>query len=193
MIELNKDVLSDDGRKAISVKENPQIGTWGLFDRTVIEAPVYLGRCQIEAERIGAFTQINMGKVLSPSTNCRIEAKSVGRYCSIAHNVNVGMGGHSTSFLSTSTLFKFNGNAREAFFPFLESEKRDEEWEKGMAEKNFSSWKKPMPVIGNDVWLGFGVTVLNDVTIGDGAVVAAGSVVTKDIAPYEIWGGYLQS
>ena len=34
-----------------------------------------------------------------------------------------------------------------------------------------------------------GATVLQDVTIGDGAIVAAGAVVTKDIPPYEVWGG----
>jgi len=43
--------------------------------------------------------------------------------------------------------------------------------------------------IGNDVWLGCNVVVLKGVEIGDGAVVAAGAVVTKSIAPGEIWGG----
>ncbi|WP_309717796.1 acyltransferase [Armatimonas sp.] len=40
-----------------------------------------------------------------------------------------------------------------------------------------------------DVWLGVNVTVLKGVTIGEGAIVAAGAVVNKDIPPYEIWGG----
>ena len=43
--------------------------------------------------------------------------------------------------------------------------------------------------IGHHVWIGTGATVLQGVTIGDGAVVAAGAVVTKDIPPYEVWGG----
>lgn len=43
--------------------------------------------------------------------------------------------------------------------------------------------------IGNDVWIGFRITILSGVKIADGAVVAACSVVTKDIGPYEIWGG----
>lgn len=43
--------------------------------------------------------------------------------------------------------------------------------------------------IGNHAWLGSRVTVLKGVTIGDGAVVAAGSVVTKDVHADELWGG----
>jgi acetyltransferase-like isoleucine patch superfamily enzyme len=43
--------------------------------------------------------------------------------------------------------------------------------------------------IGSDVWLGCNVLVLKGVTIGDGAVVAAGAVVTKSILPHEIWAG----
>ena len=45
--------------------------------------------------------------------------------------------------------------------------------------------------IGNDVWIGQGVTILKKkgICIGDGAVIAAGAVVCTDIGPYEIWGG----
>lgn len=43
--------------------------------------------------------------------------------------------------------------------------------------------------IGRHVWLGANVIVLRGVTIGDGAVVAAGAVVTKSIAKHEIWAG----
>jgi acetyltransferase-like isoleucine patch superfamily enzyme len=44
-------------------------------------------------------------------------------------------------------------------------------------------------IIGDDVWIGCNVVVLKGVTIGNGAVVAAGSVVTKSIPSLEIWGG----
>ena len=44
-------------------------------------------------------------------------------------------------------------------------------------------------VIGSDVWLGAYAIVLPGVKIGDGAVVAAGSVVTKDVVSYAIVGG----
>lgn len=43
--------------------------------------------------------------------------------------------------------------------------------------------------IGSRCWIGTDAMVLQGVTVGDGAVVAAGAVVTKDIPPYEVWGG----
>jgi len=43
--------------------------------------------------------------------------------------------------------------------------------------------------IGDDVWIGAGSVIVPGVTIGVGAVVAAGAVVTRDVPPYEIWGG----
>ena len=43
--------------------------------------------------------------------------------------------------------------------------------------------------IGRDVWIGCHVTILPGVTIGNGAIVAAGAVVNKDVPPFEIWGG----
>ena len=44
-------------------------------------------------------------------------------------------------------------------------------------------------VIGRDVWVGAHTIIMTGVTIGDGAIIAAGSVVTKDIEAYAIYGG----
>lgn len=44
-------------------------------------------------------------------------------------------------------------------------------------------------VIGDHVWISFNAIILKGVTIGEGAVVAAGSVVTKHVAPYTLVGG----
>ena len=53
------------------------------------------------------------------------------------------------------------------------------------------SWKglNLTTTIGDDVWIGYGSTVLQGVTINNGAIVAAGSVVTKDVEPYSIYAG----
>lgn len=43
--------------------------------------------------------------------------------------------------------------------------------------------------IGNDVWIGYGAIIMQGVTIHDGAIIAAGAVVTKDVEAYSIYGG----
>ena len=54
----------------------------------------------------------------------------------------------------------------------------------------WAGYRKTAPVvIGNHVWIGTRVTVLKGVTIGDGAIVAAGSVVTHDIPPHTLAAG----
>lgn len=48
-------------------------------------------------------------------------------------------------------------------------------------------------IVEDDVWIGMDVTIMSGVTISKGAIVATNSVVTRDIAPYSVWGGYLQA
>lgn len=70
-----------------------------------------------------------------------------------------------------------------------------EEWRKSSIDGNLGQnkrWEdvKSLPIIiGNKVWVGFNSIILKGVIIGEGAVVAAGSVVTKDVAPYTLVGG----
>lgn len=49
--------------------------------------------------------------------------------------------------------------------------------------------RPPVTAIGADAWVGFGAIILAGVTIGRGAIIGAGSVVTKDVLPYEIHAG----
>lgn len=49
-------------------------------------------------------------------------------------------------------------------------------------------WAEPV-TIGNSVWIGGGATILPGVTVGDCAVIAAGAVVTRDVAPRTVVGG----
>lgn len=53
------------------------------------------------------------------------------------------------------------------------------------------SWKglNLVTQIGNDVWIGYGATIMQGVVINDGAIIAAGSVVTKEVEAYSIYGG----
>lgn len=49
--------------------------------------------------------------------------------------------------------------------------------------------KELITKIGNDVWVGYGVTIMQGVVVNDGAVIAAGSIVTKEVEAYSIYAG----
>lgn len=110
--------------------------------------------------------------------NCNINAK-IGKYCSVAGNVTTVGGKHPTKdFISTHPAFF--STRKQAGFTYISEDKF---CEKEYAEGNYSV------IIGNDVWIGFGAMLMEGIKIGDGAVIAAGAVVTKDVKPYSIVGG----
>ena len=88
----------------------------------------------------------------------------IGKFCSIAANVQIYLGGeHHTEWLTT--------------YPF------------DVLIDNQQTPSKGDVIIGNDVWIGNRATILSGVTIGDGAVIANSAVVTKDVRPFSIVGG----
>lgn len=132
--------------------------------------PVSLGpQSQIHKNcKLGRYSFINSHTVIYPHS-------SVGRYCSIARNVEIGVANHPTGFLSTHT-FQYS----LSYFPRLP----------GYAQIRRRTWRShPPTLIGNDVWVGAKAIVRAGVTVGDGAIIASGSVVTKNVAPYAIVGG----
>ena len=112
--------------------------------------------------------------------NCSINAK-IGRFCSIGNKVTVLTGTHpSHEFVSTSPVFYSLGMQNGT--TFVSKQKFNE-------HMFFDSDKQYGCEIGNDVWIGFGSVVIGGITIGDGAIIAAGSVVTTNVQPYSIVGG----
>ena len=104
----------------------------------------------------------------------------VGRYCSIGGHVNVLSLTHPVrKFVSSSPCFY--STRGQVGLSYTSCQKFDE-------QKVLSGTKYPV-IIGNDVYIGFGATIIAPVVISDGAVVAAGSVVTKNVAPYTIVAG----
>lgn len=170
----------------LSTSEDPQLSTWGMFKNTIIEAPVIIGRSQLDISFIGAFTNINLRDVKSPTTNCVIECQSIGRYSMIAYSTNIGLVGHPVDFLSANIVFRYDAKTSYArdFFPL-----NNDEYERVTRDLYIQHSKKPLSVIGNDVWIGYGATILNGVHVSDGTIVAAGAVVTKDTEPYSVVGG----
>ena len=115
--------------------------------------------------------------------NSRFLYTKIGRYCSIADNVNICIGTHPTHFLTTFPAFYYDTTTQIGFTfhkgasTFLEIYKKIDEDNNIQVE------------IGNDVWIGSHVLILGGVKIGDGAIIGAGAVVTKDVEPYCIVGG----
>ena len=108
--------------------------------------------------------------------NCRI-----GRYCSIGQKVQVVFGEHPTrTHVSTHPIFYSQDTVNG--FSFVKKTSFDEYTYADEEKKYFVE-------IGNDVWIGYNVLLISGVHIGDGAVIAAGAVVTKDVPPYAIVGG----
>ena len=97
----------------------------------------------------------------------------IGKFCAIATNVKFIMNGANHKLDGISTYpFPVFGNG----------------WEKAM-DKLMNLPSKGDTIIGNDVWIGYEALIMPGVKIGDGAVIAAKSVVVKDIPPYVIIGG----
>lgn len=133
-----------------------------------IEAPAKIGAHLGMTGFIGAYSYIRTGASVGG------QVKSIGRYCSIAPGVRLGDGHHPLDWLSSHPFQR--GDA----FWFTD------EPDKAQALK-FPP--KRRVVVGNDVWIGAAALVMPGVRIGDGAVLAAGCVVTKDVPPYAVVAG----
>jgi acetyltransferase-like isoleucine patch superfamily enzyme len=118
---------------------------------------------KMERTKIGKCSSVG---TLSAAYDCEI-----GNFCSIARECYIGGAKHPLDRVSTSGCFYLKDNYTKVCY-----------------NENDFNWHSQTK-IGNDVWIGFRSTVLGGVTISDGAVIGAGSVVTKDVGPYEIWAG----
>lgn len=117
---------------------------------------------------IGEFSY-GRPKVRFPETGCKL---TIGRFCSIADRVEILLGGnHRTDWITT--------------YPFAAL---PELWPRGDKDADVHASRGDV-AIGHDVWIGSDVMILSGVRIGTGAVVAARSVVTRDVAPYAIVAG----
>lgn len=102
----------------------------------------------------------------------RMAGLKIGKFCSIGPGVTIILGNHITN---TATTYPFS--SLSLFWPGARRNSIEDHDTKGPV------------IIGNDVWVGKNATIMSGVRIGDGAVIAANSVVTKDIRPYSIVGG----
>ena len=121
----------------------------------------------VEVDRQCYIQNVNIGYGSYIRKNSIVKFTNIGKYCSISWNVSIGGTNHDYACASTYTAY----------------------WWKRVFDVTILA-KDITPVkIGNDVWIGSGANILSGNKVGDGAVIGAGSIVTKDVEPYTIVAG----
>jgi len=112
---------------------------------------------------VGEYTRIRHFSTIYYTT--------IGKFSTISKNSRIGIGQHPTNLVSTNLIF-------------YKSNPITNKWVRPIKFEEY----KPI-LIGNDVWVGESSMIMGGVKIGDGAVIAARSVVTKNVPPYAIVAG----
>lgn len=146
---------------------NPKISCLSMIaDNNQISKNVTIHRwSKIQLSTIDSYTYI--------ANNTDIVNATIGRFCSIADFCRIGLPSHNPSLLSTSPIFTIARNAAKT------------SW----VDKDVADFESKHVTIGNDVWIASHALIMGGLTIGDGAVIASGAIVTKDVPPYAIVGG----
>lgn len=147
------------------------------------DAPMLHEDCRITDVTFGAYCEIGWGSRVAHSVigdysycdrYCDIANATVGKFVNIASFVRIGATDHP---LDRASLHHFMYRSA-AYWPDAED---DADW--------FAKRRARRSVIGHDTWIGHNAQIKPEVTVGHGAVVAAGAVVTRDVAPYAIVAG----
>lgn len=113
---------------------------------------------------VGAYSYVQSASVVCHT--------NIGKFCSIASNVNIGLPQHSISSVSSHPIFYLKNTPLPKKF---------------CTDDIFITNRKT--VIGHDVWIGQNAIIMAGVNVGVGAVVGAGAVVTQDVPAYAVVGG----
>lgn len=140
------------------------VGRGLMFERGI---RFFVGSLALRA-KIGAYTAFNHSVTLTTAT--------IGRYCSIGHGTEFGLGAHDISSVTTSSAVTYRSTFR--YYTGLLPDSLP-----APAEETSEV------VVGNDVWVGCHCLFPKSVTIGHGAVIGAGSIITHDVPPYAIVAG----
>lgn len=143
-----------------------------LQGNVIFERPANLASFSFRGRlnSVGAWSYANAGTLVYDS--------DIGRFTSIAHGVIVSPPEHPTDWLSSSG-FAFGDTGVFSWSRAFQEICSPEKFTPNLSRT----------VIGNDVWIGAGAFIKRGVKIGDGAIIAAGAVVTKDVPPWMIVAG----
>lgn len=147
------------------------------------DAPTLHDGCIITNSTFGAYVEIGAGSRVTNShfgnysycdRTADIANATIGKFANIASYVRIGATDHP---LQTAAGHHFLYRSAD----YWDDAQHDEEF--------FAHQASRRATIGHDTWIGHNAMIKPEVTIGDGVVVAAGAIVTKDVAPYTIVAG----
>jgi acetyltransferase-like isoleucine patch superfamily enzyme len=118
-----------------------------------------------------------VGKYSGMNEHCYIARGTIGAYCAIGARTAINPFNHPTDWLSIHE-FQYQPNSYDWIDEYKSMDRL------GRTPDMFGR-----VTIGNDVWTGHNVNIMSGVDIGDGAVIAAGAVVTRDVPPYAVVAG----
>lgn len=154
-----------------------------MAGRALSISPTIDPTASVRESTLGAYTEVGARTILLEVAmsdysyvvnDAQITYSTIGKFCSIAAMTRINPGNHPMHRASQAH-FTYRASA---YFP---GEPDD---------ADFFDWRRSHRVdIGHDVWIGHGAVILPGRNIGTGAVVAAGSIVTKDVPAYTIVGG----
>ena len=139
--------------------------------------------CEITECAFGAFTEVGRGSRLAHvamgdysycDRMCDLANAEIGKFANIASFVRIGATDHP---LDRASLHHFLYRSAT----YWGDAGDDDAW--------FTRRRARVARVGHDTWIGHNAQIKPDVTVGHGAVIAAGAVVTRDVAPYRIVAG----
>ncbi|MEL6242452.1 MAG: chloramphenicol acetyltransferase [Pseudomonadota bacterium] len=144
------------------------------------DAPLIHADCFVENCSFGAFTEVGRGSVMLHSTlgdysycsrQCDFANARIGKFANIASNVRIGATDHP---MDKASMHHFLYRSA-SYWDDIED---DADW--------FEARRARITTVGHDTWIGHAAMIKPEVTIGNGAVVGAGTIVTKDVPPYAV-------
>jgi phosphonate metabolism protein (transferase hexapeptide repeat family) len=151
--------------------------------RLTAESPYIHPDCTITGSSFGSYVEIGAGSRIANSTlgdysycdrSCDIANAVIGKFSNIASNTRIGATDHPMEKASLHHFLYRSGD-------YWDDAEGDAEWFEHRAGRTSR--------IGHDTWIGHAAIIKPEISIGDGAIVASGAIVTKDVAPYTIVGG----
>ncbi len=149
-----------------TIIKQSQIGQESVIGKDCVVIRSEIGNyCDIDKRNLIRNSKI--GDMTYTGSETNIMWAVIGKYCCISRQVEIG--GNEHNYLAASMMPTYRLKNR-------------------LGGKLSLHHDEPLVTIGNDVWIGQGVSILRKegLTIGNGAVIGSGAVVTRSIPPYAI-------